>query len=363
MQPRGDGDVRALFVLYPEARWSRARWDAALPPLAVGAGAILLSSVASGWLAQRFSRRIRLLQSQVAAIAAGDFSEIAATHRQDEIQELVSSVNSMSAQLREMQHTIRQSERTRLLAQLAGGLAHQLRNAVTGARMALQLHQRRCTALPDDKSVSVALRQLALTETQVRGLLSLGRGERCQPALCDLSQVVGDVASLVQPICEHALVTLDAPGGSLDDAVAATTVRADMESVRAAVLNLVTNAIEAAGPGGVVTLRTITIDRLVGVEVCDTGSGPPSQVADILFEPFVTTKPEGVGLGLALVRQAALDHEGSLSWKREAGLTVFRLMFPAVAATATVSSATASATLQMTNSESGLEVGSAVPHH
>jgi methyl-accepting chemotaxis protein len=107
MQPRSDANVRALFVLYPEASWSRARWDAALPPLAVGTGAIVLTSVASGWLAQRFGRRIRLLQSQVAAIAAGDFSEIAATHRQDEIQELVLSVNSMAAQLRQMQHTIR----------------------------------------------------------------------------------------------------------------------------------------------------------------------------------------------------------------------------------------------------------------
>src|SRR5260370_30990142 len=170
MEPLRDAQVRALCVLYPEERWSQARWDAAFPPLAVGAGAGLLGSVVSGWLAQRFSRRIRLLQRQVAAIAAGDLREIATNARQDEIQDLTPSVNSMSAQLRQMQGTIRQSERARLLAQLAGGLAHQLRNAVTGARMALQLHQRRCEPLPDDKSVSVALRQLPLTESQVLAL-------------------------------------------------------------------------------------------------------------------------------------------------------------------------------------------------
>lgn len=356
MEPRSDANVRSLFVLYPEASWSRARWDAALPPLAVGAGAILLSSVASGWLAQRFSRRIRLLQGQVAAIAAGDFSEIAATHRQDEIQELVSSVNSMSAQLRDMQHTIRRSERTRLLAQLAGGLAHQLRNAVTGARMALQLHQRRCAAAPEDNSVSVALRQLALTETQVRGLLSLGRGERSQPALCDPSQLVADVAALVQPICEHALVTLDMPidvlrGDWFTGPVSTDTVRADLESLRAAILNLVTNAIEAAGPGGQVTLRTISKDRLIGVEVGDNGPGPSSRVADVLFEPFVTTKPEGVGLGLALVRQVALDHGGSLTWQREAGHTVFRLMFPAAVSKTSESSSMSEVAFQIAKSE------------
>src|SRR5437899_387230 len=125
------------------------------------------------------------------------------------MQDLAPSVNSMSAQLRELQNRIRHSERERLLAQLAGGLAHQLRNAVTGARMALQLHQRRCAASPDDKSLVVALRQLALTEAQVRGLLSLGRGERSQPADCDLDQLVEEVAALVQPICEHAHVALD----------------------------------------------------------------------------------------------------------------------------------------------------------
>jgi signal transduction histidine kinase len=324
MEPRRDAQVRALLVLYPEERWSQARWDAAFPPLAVGAGAVLLGSLVSGWLAQRFSRRIRLLQKQVAAIAAGDFTEIATTARQDEIQELTTSVNSMSAQLRQMQSAIRQSERTRLLAQLAGGLAHQLRNAVTGARMALQLHQRRCMPMPDDKSLSVALRQLAITESQVRGLLSLGRGECSQPVLCDVGQLVEEVAQLLEPACEHAQ-------GSLALEVAPSTgfVRADQESLRAAIVNLGTNAIEAAGPGGDVMLRTVRNEENVGIEVVDSGKGPPPQIADTLFEPFVSTKPEGVGLGLALARQVALDNGGSLSWKREAGRTIFRLSFPA----------------------------------
>jgi HAMP domain-containing protein len=190
MEPRSDATVRALFVLYPEESWTRARWNAALPPLAVGGVAVLLTAAVSGWLAQRIGLRIRLLQEQVAAIAAGDFSEIALGSRQDEIQSLATSVNSMTSQLRHMQHAIRQTERTRLLAQLAGGLAHQLRNSVTGARMALQLHQRRCTAGPDDKSIAVALRQLSLTEMQLRGVLSLGRGEQILRAL--ESETAGD---------------------------------------------------------------------------------------------------------------------------------------------------------------------------
>jgi signal transduction histidine kinase len=323
MEPRSDATVRALLVLYPEESWTRARWNAALPPLAVGGVAVLLTLGVSGWLAQRMGLRIRLLQEQVASIAAGNFSEIPSSGNQDEIQELVTSVNSMSSQLRCMQRTIRQSERTRLLAQLAGGLAHQLRNAVTGARMALQLHQRRCTAGRDDKSISVALRQLSLTETQVRGLLSLSRGQRSQSVTCDAGQIVAEVASLLEPTCEHSHVALEVTVPE------AALVEADLESLLAAVLNLVTNAIEAAGPGGLVTMRVIRAAESVGIEVGDSGCGPPSSIADSLFEPFVTSKPEGVGLGLALAQQVALDHGGKLTWNRESQRTIFRLMLPA----------------------------------
>ena len=321
--PRSDAAVRSLFVLYPVESWSRARWNAAYPPLAVGGGAVLLTAAVSTWLAQRFGRRIRRLERQVAAIAAGDFSEIPGSGRQDEIQELVASVNSMAAQLRQMQETIRHSERERLLAQLAGGLAHQLRNAVAGARMALQLHQRRCATAPDDKSLAVALRQLSLTETQIKRLLSLGRGEQSPPRVSDVNQLVDDVALLVQPACEHALVSLEWNGSH-----APAFVQADLESLRAAILNLATNAIEAAGSGGAVTMKTMRSAGSVIVEIGDTGRGPAPAVADSLFDPFVTTKPEGVGLGLALARQVALDHGGSVSWRREANCTVFRLVLP-----------------------------------
>ena len=64
------------------------------------------------------------------------------------------------------------------------------------------------------------------------------------------------------------------------------------------------------------------------VEVRDTGPGPPPHLADRLFEPFVTGKEQGIGLGLAVAKQAADAHAATLDWFRDDGRTVFRVTFP-----------------------------------
>ena len=300
----------ALLVLYPETSWRQARWEAAAPPLAVGLGTLGLMTAVTGWIAHRISARIQELQRRVARIAAGDFTAFDPGHQRDEVQQLAFSMNAMASQLNQMQQTIRQSERTRLLAQLAAGLAHELRNSLTGAKMNVELHARRFPPRAGDQTLDIALRQLSITEEQLKRLLSLGRADRQPHAPCELATLLGDVALLVGPSCQHARVRFDrlAGNGSL-------SIAADEAGLRAAILNLAMNALEAAGPGGEVSLGAFAENGDVVIEVSDTGPGPPPEVADHLFEPFFTTKPEGVGLGLALAppggsrawRQARLD--------------------------------------------------------
>src|SRR5271165_5030304 len=270
--PRSATSGSALLVLYPESSWRDARWESAQVPLILGAGALALMAAATTWIAHRISGRIHRLEHQVAWIAEGDFRELALDPKppRDEVNDLARSINRMCAKLRQMSQTIRQTQLTHMLVQLAAGMAHQLRNALTGARLSIQLHLKRCEDARTDTSMTVALRQLTLMEEQVRGLLTLSRLEERPHGSCDLVRLLHDVASLLQPTSEHARVAFRVGAGPPTAAALA-----DEPSLRAAVLNLALNAIEAAGPGGSVALELRNGGPTWVIEVSDSGPGPP----------------------------------------------------------------------------------------
>ncbi len=321
----GSTRVSTLVVLYPEAVWREARWTAAWPPLVVGSITVLVMSACAAWLAARLARRVSVIEQLFADIANGTFRQIPLQQSSDELDDLVASANRLSVQLADMQQTIRRTERVRLLAQLAGGLAHQLRNAVTGARMAVQIHQRRCSA-GDTDSLDVALRQMSMTEEHVKRLLSLSRVREENPVPASLDEVLVEVVRLAEPVAHHAHVGFDV--STPNDPSESDFRINDGEGFKTALLNLVLNAIEAAGADGEVEVRREYLADSVRVQVIDTGAGPPAAVADNLFEPFITTKPEGVGLGLSLARQATEDLGGTLRWFRSEDRTVFEIRLP-----------------------------------
>jgi signal transduction histidine kinase len=97
------------------------------------------------------------------------------------------------------------------------------------------------------------------------------------------------------------------------------------------VFNVIGNAVEAAGPGGSVQVQLrVSTDNRIHLEVTDSGPGPPERIAARLFEPFVTGKPEGIGLGLAVAHEVAVQHGGRIAWNRVDGRTCFAIELPAL---------------------------------
>ncbi|WP_419193626.1 sensor histidine kinase [Kolteria novifilia] len=284
---------------------------------------VLLIGVVT-WSTGSLSRRVRRIQRQVTDIAKGDFRPTVEVRGHDEVDDLARAVNSMATQLQQMQETIRITERTRLQGQLAGGVAHELRNGIHSARLSLEVFREVCRSLtlPSEDMLQNANEQLEVTETLVQRLLSIGKNQERGEIARPLVDVLDDVVTMVEPICRHQEIHLVTEWDMTDEVVQ------DAESIRAAIVNLCLNGIEAIGRHGDLSLGLETHHETIALRVRDTGPGPDAALADQLFEPFVTSKPEGIGLGLAQVKQAAESAGGAVAWKRHARWTEFVITLP-----------------------------------
>src|SRR5262249_51751399 len=191
-----------LYVLYPESLLEQAIWQAIRPSLVLGISGGLAALTITLMGGQRMVWRIQDLERRTRLIAGGDFSPMPLPRQNDEMHDLAVSINEMAAKLAQYREVVTRSERARLLDQVSGGLAHQLRNAVTGAKLAVQLHAETCAG-GDREALMVAERQLSRMATDLKRFFDLGRtGQRHEQ--CSLSAMVADAVSLLRPQCEHA---------------------------------------------------------------------------------------------------------------------------------------------------------------
>jgi signal transduction histidine kinase len=332
-RPSTSGEARVVHMLYPVAEYEAAWQRAVLPSLGVLAVALPVCVVLAVATAARASRRTGRLQQQLRRISSGEFHAEPLPARDDELRDLAEGVNRMAAMLASSEEKVRKSERMQTLAQLGGAVAHQLRNSVTGCRMALDLHAEDCPLTARDEAIRVARRQLELMEEYVRRFLHFGKvGETAgEFEEVELRAVIDEVLPLVAPAARHAGVKL-----TWDSQTSPAPIWADRMEVNQLLINLVLNGIEAAarpkeGNGSPPQVR-IEIERAkhsrMRLRVSDTGPGPAASVRETLFEPFVSDKADGVGLGLSVVRTIARQHGAQLSWNRDHGWTRFVVEFP-----------------------------------
>lgn len=333
---RTEGREAILVAMIEASERQRAVQQAFWLPALTGICATIALAFLSASIASRMVSRLDRLERQVNRIAMGSYETAAIDGPQDAIFNLAVSVNKMSQQLERARDEVVRSERTRLITMIASGMAHQLRNSLGGAILLLQTFQRShphsAEKPPGDlDEIDMALNQMRLAEESIRRLMTMSQqGMAVKDRAMSISDVHVQLRSYLESLAEHHRVALSFQCGPQE---ASHTIRSG-ETVVGALLNLIMNAIEAAGPEGTVTCTCCikndgavaqdSVSKRICWEIQDSGPGPDPEIAATILEPFVTSKPEGVGLGLPTSARIAENLGGSLTWVREANATVFR---------------------------------------
>lgn len=230
-------------------------------------------------------------------------------------------------ELSEAQAEVRRSERLAALGQLSGGLAHEIRNPLGVISASAELLQQNVS-----KENKVAREMAGFIRGEVNRsnmlvtrFLDFARPSKLQLSEANLNEVVeGAISQLTEKLKD------DAGDLRIEKHLAAPPkFTFDVTLIESAVLNLLLNAHEAMPSGGTLQIRVRREKDSAIIEVADQGVGIPDEHLENIFNPFFTTKPTGVGLGLAIVSKFIDSHGGNISVVSEEGKgSTFRISLP-----------------------------------
>jgi signal transduction histidine kinase len=278
------------------------------------AAAILAGIVISLALARRILQPIRELDAAAARIAQQKYDTRVPEGGNDELGRLARTFNSMCLSIQGAREELIRQERISTIGRLSSSIVHDLRNPLAsiygGAEMMMDgdLNETQLKRLAGN-----IYRSSRVIKDMLQELVDVSRGRIQSPETCRLSEVVGAAVETQSAVAGQQGVAIHT---SIDPGIELPVEPGRMERV---FLNLINNAIEAMPDGGTIDISAERGDHSVLVRVDDTGPGIPESVRERLFQPFVTSGKNGLGLGLALSRQTVLDHGGEL-WVEERGV-------------------------------------------
>ncbi|MCB1019663.1 MAG: hypothetical protein KDC27_07020 [Acidobacteria bacterium] len=236
-------------------------------------------------------------------------------------------LSQANKELNEAQAEVRRSERLAALGQLSAGLAHEIRNPLGVISASAELLAKNVGA---ENAVAKELAgfigaEVTRTNALVTRFLDFARPSKPHREVQPLT-----------PIVERALQTLadtrkpDDPDITIEKSLGPIPPFSfDATLIESAVLNLLLNGREAMTDGGVLRIQTAAEDGFARITVSDDGSGIPPEKLEDVFNPFFTTKPRGVGLGLAMVSKFIDSHGGTITVESQPGHgATFRILLP-----------------------------------
>ncbi|MBU7579989.1 MAG: sensor histidine kinase [Porphyrobacter sp.] len=235
-------------------------------------------------------------------------------------------IEAQTAQLREQ---LRQANRLATLGQITAGLGHEIRQPLAAMRVYAETGERLLASARADeaagnfaKIAGLAARIGEITEEQ----LHFSRRSAEEPRNIRLAEVIDGSLLLLRDQLRQQNIALTLPAAE----AAAATVRARHVQLEQVLVNLLQNAVQACGgQGGAIVLEVASDARTVRLAVTDNGSGVPAPLRDTLFQPFVTSKTDGIGLGLAIAQDIMRQLGGDLIHEDTPSGARFIMIMPA----------------------------------
>jgi PAS domain S-box-containing protein len=215
---------------------------------------------------------------------------------------------------RHMRKAIERIDRLASLGRMAAGVAHEIRNPITGVTLLLDDLHDRLTSTRDRELVVRSVGELDRMESIVQELLDYARVGQMKRRDCDMVKVLEQSLFLVnkQAGLQRVKVTVNT-------APALPTVFGDPEKLKQALLNLYLNALQVMDEGGELNISAFASQNWVTLRVADTGPGIPPGEEERIFEPFFTLRPSGTGLGLSIAHTIISDHGGTINIEQAPG--------------------------------------------
>lgn len=222
---------------------------------------------------------------------------------------------------RELEHDVSRLDRLNTVGQMAANVAHEIRNPLTTVKGYLQLFQRKSNFASYQEQFNLLISELDRANLIIQEYLSLCQNKSRELKSFQLNQIIQDIYPLLK-------AAANATSKDVYYSAAPTpAVCLDEKEIRQLLLNLVRNGLEAMEPGGTVTLKTYVENGDVVLSVQDQGKGIPQHILDNIGKPFLTTKENGTGLGLAVIYRIVSDHRATIQVASGSLGTTFKVIF------------------------------------
>src|SRR3989338_4712065 len=207
------------------------------------------------------------------------------------------------------------------LGQLSATVAHEIRNPLTSIKMRLcSLRDQLKDNADSEEDMLIIDEEINRLEGIIKNFLDFARPPELKMEICDMSKILGSVINLVKSKAESSNIRIE---NKIEEPL--PEIQIDKEQIRQVFLNIMLNAIEAMPKGGIVEL-TADVDRndkksngKLKIQIKDTGQGIGPDLKSKLFEPFISTKEQGTGLGLFIASRITKLHKGDIHIDSEPG--------------------------------------------